>query len=82
MLQHKDAIINMIFDNLPQSPDKFTHFLSDLVTFLPMVKADTLHVISHTHPQLVAKGAGCVLTGKPLLFVVQNAVSSKAFLLL
>lgn len=80
MLQHKDAIINMIFDNLPQSPDKFTHFLSDLVTFLPMVKADTLHVISHT--QRVAKGAGCVLTGKPLLFVVQNAVSSKAFLLL
>ncbi|XP_056890702.1 uncharacterized protein mslnb isoform X1 [Takifugu flavidus] len=35
-LDDKDAIINMIFDYLPQSAPKFTHFLSELLKFLPM----------------------------------------------
>lgn len=76
----KDAIINMIFDYLPQSAPKFTHFLSELLMFLPMVKMDTVHIISHA--PLEAKGAGCVFAGKPLLFFIQNTVSSSIFLLI
>ncbi|TNM85313.1 hypothetical protein fugu_007584 [Takifugu bimaculatus] len=38
-LDDKDAIINMIFDYLPQSAPKFTHFLSELLKFLPMMDA-------------------------------------------
>lgn len=78
-LDDKDAIINMVFDYLPQSAPKFTHFLSELLKFLPMVKTDTAHIMSDT--LLEAKGAGCVFAGKPLLFFIQNTVSSNTFLL-